>query len=175
MGETIPAPRFPPGLERSAAPCEKKEKTSKTSTASDDTGNVHVHVDPVVSKQDFYPAYAQPTHFNMHSNNFYLMTDNVYAQKQGHLVDPLTQPMLIDFDAPEYARDPQMTSAPSSTLTYSSTLLDMDDMLELKTPITSPDRRVVGLDVKVNATKASYQKTFDVGQLARMFENGYPV
>jgi hypothetical protein len=99
--------------------------------------------------------------------------------------------MLIDFDTPEESFSPpdkqqqrqsyDHTTSPASMMTRSSTLIDMDDMLELKTPITSPDRKWVGLDGQKDSTGLghlaqgrSFQNALDLSQLSGMFEGGYP-
>jgi hypothetical protein len=100
--------------------------------------------------------------------------------------------MLIDFDTPEESFSPPKqqqeqrqsydhTTSPASMMTRSSTLIDMDDMLELKTPITSPDRKWVGLDGQKDsnglghlAQGRSFQNALDLSQLSGMFEGGYP-
>lgn len=95
--------------------------------------------------------------------------------------------MLIDFDAPEESFSPPKqqpralyeSTSPGSMMTRSSTLIDMDDMLELKTPVTSPDRKWIGLDNPKDsegfghlAQGRSFQNAMDPGQLA-MFEGAY--
>ena len=144
------------------------QRTGRMSLASsDDAGSIHAHrAEKQVPVND---------------------TSSALDKTSSQSISPSTtqpQPMLIDFDAPEEPF-PSMTSAPSSTLTYSSTLIDMDDMLDLKTPITSPDRKVVGLDqyhpckdysgdLASMAGGSGFQNALDLGQLAKMFENGYP-
>jgi hypothetical protein len=103
-----------------------------------------------------------------------------------------TADMLIDFDTPEESFSPPKqqqeqrqsydhTTSPASMMTRSSTLIDMDDMLELKTPVTSPDRKWVGLDGQKDsnglghlAQGRSFQNALDLSQLSGMFEGGYP-
>lgn len=103
-----------------------------------------------------------------------------------------TADMLIDFDTPEETFSPpnqqqeqrqsyDHTTSPASMMTRSSTLIDMDDMLELKTPVTSPDRKWIGLDGQKDsnglghlAQGRSFQNALDLSQLSGMFEGGYP-
>jgi hypothetical protein len=160
---------------RSVTHKDEPKRIGRMSLASsDDAGSIHAH-----------PAEKDNTRVKGTGAPLGAFTTLDEASNQSTTTTTIQPPpMLIDFDAPEEPY-PSMTSAPSSTLTYSSTLIDMDDMLDLKTPITSPDRKVVGLDqyhpskgysgdFASMAGGSGFQNALDLGQLAKMFENGYP-
>lgn len=167
--------RFRPEINSLTNMDEPKRIGRMSLASSDDAGSIHAHA---ADKETPANGTSAPP-------ESLATTDKASNQPIGTAATNQPPPMLIDFDAPEEPY-PSMTSAPSSTLTYSSTLIDMDDMLDLKTPITSPDRKVVGLDqyhpskdysgeFASMAGGSGFQNALDLGQLAKMFENGYPV